>query len=532
MIETFERSRPQRAMAESEFKRVGITNAVLILAVLGGYWALVVNQLRVDWSINPQYYYGWVVPLLALGLFHLRWISRPAASPPPNTFALGLVLATVAVLLLPIRLAEEANPEWRLVLWAHAVQAVLLTLCALYYAGGRPWVKHCAFPVCFLLVAVPWPVPLEQFVIQNLMQSIAAITVEVVGWLNIPALQLGNVIQISGGLVGIDEACSGVRSVQTTLFASLFLGELYRFSGGRRFALTAAGILVALAANLARTSFLVWCASRRGLDRMHELHDTAGFVALVITMLGVWGLAQLLKGKKSISPQSPAESLWAPLLPRAVLFSLAAWVLIVEIGTEIWYRSHESRMVEHARWSIAWPAGQDKYREIPIGDTVRAMLRYNEGREVAWRDETANDWLLFLFRWDPGRNSIQLAKTHTPDICLRGVGYHLVEDLGTHLIAVKGLELGFAQRVFARADEPPLHVFYCLWQERDEKAANVLIENGDLNLSSRLQAIRSGRRHLGQQVLEVAIRGPASPAEAAAVFQTQISRLIRLSSDR
>jgi exosortase/archaeosortase family protein len=331
-------------------------------------------------------------------------------------------------------------------------------------------------------------------------------------------------------LVGIDEACSGVRSVQTTLFASLFLGELYRFASGRRLGLTLAGIAVALAANLARTSFLVWCASRRGLDQMHRWHDTAGLVALAATMAGLWALAQMLRGKKPMQPGAAVSQSWARTPSRWVLFCLAAWILMAEVGTEFWYHAHELQTVQNSHWSVDWPAAQSDFGEIPISDTVRAMLRYSEGREVAWRDDAANQWLLFLFRWAPGRNSAQLAKTHTPDICLRGVGYQLAEDLGTIRIQTQDLELPFSRRVFTRGGESPLYVFYCLWEERESlapQAADGLLEDGVVNIKSRLLAIREGRRHLGQQVLEVAIRGPASAEEAAAVFQNQISRLIR-----
>src|SRR5262245_30284914 len=80
--------------------------------VLIGYWLPVFNALRVDWSINPQYYYGWSVPLLALGLFRLRWNSRPAAGT-ANTRLVGVVALVALMALLPIRLIEEANPEWR-----------------------------------------------------------------------------------------------------------------------------------------------------------------------------------------------------------------------------------------------------------------------------------------------------------------------------------------------------------------------------------------------------------------------------------
>src|SRR5215831_7335413 len=71
------------------------------LALLG-YWLLVFNALRVDWSINPQYYYGWFVPLLALGLFRLRWNARPPAAALARTRALCVFASIALAALLPI----------------------------------------------------------------------------------------------------------------------------------------------------------------------------------------------------------------------------------------------------------------------------------------------------------------------------------------------------------------------------------------------------------------------------------------------
>ncbi len=48
---------------------------------------------------------------------------------------------------------------------------------------------------------------------QNLMRGNAWMTVTTLVWFGIPAVQMGNVIQIPTGTVGIDEACSGVRSL-------------------------------------------------------------------------------------------------------------------------------------------------------------------------------------------------------------------------------------------------------------------------------------------------------------------------------
>src|SRR5215813_12386968 len=96
------------------------------LLALALSWGFVFNALRVDWSTNPQYSYGWFVPLLAAGLFIFRWKSHPEPAPVSlwNSHLLLSFLGCALAAFLPIRLIEEANPEWRLIQWTHALQIV------------------------------------------------------------------------------------------------------------------------------------------------------------------------------------------------------------------------------------------------------------------------------------------------------------------------------------------------------------------------------------------------------------------------
>jgi exosortase len=518
---------------------------VLNLLVLALCWGFLFNALRVDWSTNPQYSYGWFVPVLMLGLFIFRWKSRPE----PDQISLGnsrLVLSLLGcalAALLPIRLIEEANPEWRLIQWSHALQVVLITFCALYYAGGWPWIRHFAFTVCFLLVAVPWPVPLEHLFVQNLMRVVAAITVEAVGFLGIPAVQQGNIIQISSGLVGVDEACSGVRSLQTAFFVCLFLGDLYRFAAGRRLFLLIIGFATALLCNVGRTFFLVWSASRHGLDNMQSVHDTAGNLVLIVTLAAIFAVAQLFSRRTGGRPGSAivaapgdgspknigeaaaeSRSNRPRLLPSSLLVCLLAWVVLAEIGTQAWYRSHEANAIQNARWSVVWPDAQVNAQPIPINSSLEAMLRFNEGKAEAWHDTIGNDWQAFFFRWAPGRNSAQLASAHTPDICLRGIGYELKDDLGIRTIPVQGVNLPFHQYVFTHGIAQ-LHVFYCRWEDHQTSQPRDRQEEDGSKLS-RIRAVLAGRRHLGQQVLEMAINGPTAPEDAYDLLTRQIGQIV------
>jgi exosortase len=123
--------------------------------------------------------------------------------------------------LFPARLIAVANPDWRLLDWTMALAAVVVSLSAVHLAGGRPWLRHFAFPILFFLVAVPWPTRLEQLVVQSLMRADSAITIQLLNLVGTLAVQHGNVIELSTGQVGIDDACTGVRSLQATFMIAL-----------------------------------------------------------------------------------------------------------------------------------------------------------------------------------------------------------------------------------------------------------------------------------------------------------------------
>src|SRR6266571_4119978 len=192
----------------------------LAAAAVIALWAELIIQLRLDWSYNPSYGYGWSVPFLAAYLFVRRWSSRPE----PRSFASSRwALSTIvfAAMLLPLRIVAKANPDWRLVSWSMAISITIITFSVLAGTGGQPWVRHFAFPVLFLLVSVPWPTQVEQIAVQQLMRMVAAIDVELLNFFGVASLQHGNVIELPTGMVGLEDACSGIRSLQATFMISL-----------------------------------------------------------------------------------------------------------------------------------------------------------------------------------------------------------------------------------------------------------------------------------------------------------------------
>ena len=557
-----------------------LRRSILPLCVLAYLWFALVNQLRVEWAVNPQYHYGWAVPLLCAWLIWKRWQQPSNAAQPvprnadhgtpgtqpeprapdngPRTPDSGPLLSPVshssaslfrplfvclALAWLPTRLIQEANPEWRLISWALAIEVVGLTLLiwdlrADSRKPGTLRTSQLAFPLLFFLIAVPWPTKIEAPLVQFLTRANAATAVEFVGWFGLPALRRGNVIEVGTGMVGIDDACSGIRSFQATLMIALFLGELYRHSFRRRLWLLLGGCALAYVFNVARTSLLVWIASGKGVAAMSAWHDPTGVTILVAGFICLW-IAALLMGREHRSDvkgqPSGAGSQTSEVRgqrseirgQRRWLPALAAWLLLADVGTEAWYRFHESILPKTVSWRVELPRDNPNFQAVPFSDEARQFLRYDEGLNGVWMDEGAKLQAIFL-RWNPGRIAPHLAKSHTPEVCLTAAGRELVSQSDLREFTVRGLRLPFRSYV-VNGDTGLIHVFYCLWEDR---ANGQFFNTTSLSLGNRLGPVMAGRRNSGQRSLEIAIWGANDSTEAERVLARELEKLIQVDESK
>jgi exosortase len=587
----------------SAFQRFSVSafRQALCALPLAWLWFVLINDLRVEWTVNPQYSYGWVVPFLCgfliwqkiqksevSGQWSVVSSRRVEAGASARTkfqfsaFSFQLLFVFLALLYAPTRLIEVANPGWRLMSWALSIEVVGLTLIFIRLALGasiqmsevrnqksvagsqtsilypplsafqRFSVSDFVFPVCFFLVAVPWPSLIEGTLIQGLTRVDTACTTELLGWLGIPAMPHGNVIEVATGVVGIDEACSGIRSFQATLMISLFLGEFYALGTFRRVLCVFAGFALSFLFNLARMSLLVWVAARKGVAAIASWHDPAGVTILVACFFCLWILGAGLQGKRqkakgkieerkvesgNLKPEDGGRSAEEGAESREQktenknkfklsalhisAFALVVWILLTEFSVEAWYRWHEVRIPVAAQWTVAWPVNDASFKELPLPARTLEILRYDEGRSASWQEGNLA-WQAVFLRWKPGRTAIHLAQNHTPEICMTGAGHTLNAISPQEWIEVNDLRMPFL--AYQVTDAPqPFFVFYCLW---DDRASAQGFETMGLTFSTRVTPVLAGLRNPGQRSLEIAVAGPDNAAEAEAALRGELQKLI------
>src|SRR4051794_5983416 len=267
---------------------------------LAAIWTWAIWACAEHWRGNPNYSYGWAVPLLAF-CFALRrylllpedWL-RPVSHSEirPGAFAVGCVGLGFAIFGLEYGRVEMWHPE--IVLWSICLLAVALTLGWFWLCGGAVLARSEMFPVLFFLTAVPWPPRLEQPLTSYLMILVASATTEILHWLGVAAQSSGGAIALRSGLVGITEACSGIRSLQAGTMFGLAMGEWFLLRPGRRLILLGIAIVLALLTNLVRTLTLALQAEWHGANSVDRVHDLVGNIVITTLVLAIWLAGRLL----------------------------------------------------------------------------------------------------------------------------------------------------------------------------------------------------------------------------------------------
>lgn len=498
-------------------------------AALAGAWLLVLRACWWEWNLNPQYSYGVLVPLLSLLLLARRWPDRPQPRQPSQTekiVAAGTAMAS-AFLLAALQPLVVSNADWRMVPAIAAICGATFTLALIFLAGGSSWLRHFAFPVLFFLVAVPWPRPQESAIMTWLMTRNSALCVEALHWMGYAAEQRGNLIAIPGSLLGVEEACSGIRSLQSMIMVALAIGEFFRLTVARRLALLFLGIAAALAGNAIRSLTLSVAACRSGASAVETIHDSTGLAVLIGASAAV-----ILAGRMMAPHHAPVPTGAVGIpIPRptrgsklASIALLALWAAALVAG-EAWFRWHESERASPAIWTLASPAPTDSAREIPIPERTLDILLYPDtAKSEQWRDENGWQWQSFYFHWPPGPTSVQSAfVVHDPRVCLGAAGFELERALPEWTTSAGGFPISF-QRYLFRDRGRPVHVFHAVVE--DDGTPSAADAGFGFNAKERLRNLAGGRRNKGLRVLELAVRGPADAGAAEAAATEWLERRI------
>ncbi len=252
--------------------------AVAIVATILIYMKTLYWMLG-SWIMNPYYSHGFLV--LAVSLYLIRKNVRGLNT---NNDPMGLVIFSIA-LLIHVFASIFDYDFISAVSFPFAIFGLIFT----FYGANA---KNLAFPILFLLFAVPYPI----YSVSNILEVISAkASAGLVGLLGIKAQTTGAEIHLSRCSFVIGAPCSGIRSIIALLTVSALYCYLINDRIFVKCLLILAAVPLAIMANILRITIILLSAEFFGRDfALGIVHYASDLILFVIAVLCLIGLRRCL----------------------------------------------------------------------------------------------------------------------------------------------------------------------------------------------------------------------------------------------
>lgn len=198
--------------------RKGLIAALGLLVILAAFGS-VISQLVDRWATQEEYSHGFLIPVVSAWLL---WARRDALKANVGHASWsGSVLLAFAMLLHLAGLLSAVS-LFSQIAFVVAISGWVLSL------GGYSLLKVAAFPILFLLFAIPMPRFIDYALsirLQLLSSELGAFFIRLFG---IPVYLDGNVIDLGYYKVQVVEACSGLRYIYPLLSLSFLAAYLFK----------------------------------------------------------------------------------------------------------------------------------------------------------------------------------------------------------------------------------------------------------------------------------------------------------------
>jgi exosortase len=397
-----------------------------------------------EWRHNPDLSHGLFMPVIFLLLLH------EARSAGPFHYLGGRIAIAVTTILISLGLITliTAGLYAAAVDWSHPLVEFLLACVLGLFLGAAlaafaderlrlmPFNWSAAVAASLWPLSAPIPPGTYTRLTLELQLALSSAVLRTLQILDIAAHRQGNLIELARGVVGVEEACSGVRSLISCIFVGIFFSACIVRRPGARALIIASSIPLALGMNFIRSLTLTLLANA-GVNIEGAWHDLTGYAVLALTAAALFGLSLALERRRpsafaNASADKSARQADLPYgkSPPALRVLIAALALSAALLLVFRLETGSSVSMAPTPDLLAiLPAQADGWNVETRSDlslfqsTLRTDLLAERGYLHGDR-ATGIQIDLYLAYWRPGQAPASFVATHTPDACWPGTGWN------------------------------------------------------------------------------------------------------------
>lgn len=483
-------------------------------------WGSLFSRVSLWWNEASYYTHGYSVPFLALVLcFRLRDESTTNISHKKSE---AYFFVSFIFLYFFSRIIVEPDPFWRLPLW---IETLTLSVCSVLLIRNSKIplsVRSLSLVALYLLTCLPWPARLESLIVLSLSNQIGYITGELLLLLGYPAEVMGSLIRVDQTEISINNACSGIRSLQNLISFAIFFSIYFRHPLFL-FCLSlfcACGITFFF--NSLRALSLSLVSLEMGNEIQQEWHDLIGNIFICGAFLSLFFLTWFFKNSQVFESNENQfnRSKWNARLPKSFSMMFIWAFLLIEGTVYGWFSIYLGSKKE-----FGWYVEPTK-SSTPIDEGVQEVLQFDYGhqqRVTLANDQTAE--VIFFGYHENSAAASLCSRNHPPDYCMAHTGISLIESSAPTVYKIGNEVLTFRHYQADRNSLTHLvtHVFWCS-ATVDSRISEFEFEQ--TTLIEKLLRFLTGKLSYKRQVILVSITGRYTERKAQSELFKVLQRII------
>jgi exosortase D (VPLPA-CTERM-specific) len=406
--------------------------AIVLSALVFSYWDTI-GSLAAQMLANEDFSGGLLIVPMCI---YLIWRDREKLKTlevKPDWRALSVLTLAIVIFIV-----GELGAE----LFTTRVSMLIFVVGAVWLLYGPAVLKTLRFPLAFLFLMLPLP----GFIYRNLtfpLQILSStLSVNLLQALGISVHREGNVIDMDFTRFQVVEACNGLRFILPLLIIGVLMAFLSHKPMWKRLFLIAAGVPIAILANVIRIAGTGLIARQWGVEAAEGFFHSFSGWAVFMLCLGIFVslnfVLEKIPGRHSRlkmqdrHPEKPVEASrsgmwslrWTPTLAAAALV-LVTPVIVDHLG-EVPPVPLKQPLSEFPKAYGSWQG-----RSGALTDQVWEQVGGQEYVIINYFNGNQNPVNFYTAYYEYQRKAGDFI--HSPKLCLPGAGWHIQQSRIRHL---------------------------------------------------------------------------------------------------
>ena len=478
-------------------QRLQVAVSVLIAFLLVGFCWPSVSLLIKIYEREPDYSHGFLVPFVSAYATMQIWKETNLNQIKPSWLGIPFFFLGIAIVIFGYWYYIALFPAG---LGYGFVLASGLFVCVTgLYAilGGISMIRICFFPIIYLIFAIPFPKSITLPFTLWLRSHVSGISENLIRGIGITVFREGNVLYLANASLGVEDACSGIRSFWILMAGAAALAFVLRIKPGKAIFLCILSLPISLTMNVLRIVLTALTVSRFGPKFASGWrHDMFGWMTFILGLAILICISLFLSKKpRDVHPQKrhgEKEKAHNEMhLKGSFLFSslsllhLFVVTILLTLGASAnhlissHYDDRDIDLHENRKPFSNFPdriGGYIKFFDGALYDRHLDLLQPSDYlvRHYRLNNEPVE---LRLVYWDPLKYRREKRRhgldNHIPDICYPAWGYKRLTEYDTEIILDDVSVNGISIRRFYKADHEECVLFWYVGEQK-------LLSKGDL----------------------------------------------------